>query len=98
MQSDSATNIKNKFSAYLDRVKRGEVILILEYGRPVAQLCKPDLCMRPELALLNLERDGLVAPPSRSDLDAEQFLSARVKPKKKPSLVSALLNEREGGY
>ncbi len=93
MKSDSATNVKNNFSAYLDRVKRGESVLILEYGRPIAQLCKPALTQ--DSTLMALEREGFVSRPRKSTLKAREFLTSRVKLDKGVSLLSALLADRE---
>lgn len=95
MKSDSATNVKNNFSMYLDRVKRGEIILILEYGRPVAQLSKPITAKGSDLELVHLEREGLVSLPQSAALQPEEFLKGRVKLRKKSSLLEALLHDRE---
>lgn len=95
MKSDSATNIKNNFSAYLDRVKRGEVILVLEYGRPVAQIMKPIIPDESELNLTHLEREGLVSVPVSPKLEPRTFLAKRKKLGKQVSLLSALLEERQ---
>lgn len=95
MKSDSATNIKNNFSSYLDRVKRGEVVLVLEYGRPIAQISKPASLPASELSLASLEREGLVSRPEKEPLDPIKFLSNRLKLPKKASLLAALLKDRE---
>jgi PHD/YefM family antitoxin component YafN of YafNO toxin-antitoxin module len=95
MKSDSSTNVKNNFSLYLDRVKRGEAVLILEHGKPVAELRKPSLLDSSELALAGLEREGLVSRPVSDSLDVAKFLSERVKLKSKASLSSALLAEKD---
>ena len=68
VKSDRATNIKNNFSAYLDCVKRGESVRVLEYGRPVAQFCKPCLGVPGELSLAALEREGLISLPQQEGL------------------------------
>ncbi|RIL10111.1 MAG: hypothetical protein DCC75_05055 [Proteobacteria bacterium] len=95
MKSDSATNIKNNFSAYLDRVKRGEVILVLEYGRPVAQIMKAEIPAESDLNLAHLEREGLISIPLEPQLDAAKFLSKRKRIRSGVSLLAALCRERE---
>ena len=95
MTSDSATNIKNQFSAYLDRVKRGETVLILEYGRPIAQLTRPLVADASDEALSHLEREGLVAPPRETKLDVQEFLKNRPKLGKSLSVLHVLQKERE---
>lgn len=94
MKSDSATNIKNNFGAYLDRVKRGETILVLEYGRPVAQISKPITAKGSDLELVHLEREGLVSLPQSTPPNPQEFAAGRVKLREKSSLLEALLADR----
>ena len=96
MKSDSATNIKNNFGAYLDRVKRGEVVIILEYGRPVAQMCRPILDgANHELGLKQLEREGIVSLPNAKLTDPSIFLADRPKLKNPTALLDALRKDRD---
>lgn len=95
MKSDSATNIKNNFSAVLDRVKRGEVVLVLEYGRPIAQISKPILLDEGEQGLAALEREGLVDVPKKPPLDPGTFLANRVRLNSGVLLTQAVQADRE---
>lgn len=95
MKSDSATNIKNNFGAYLDRVKRGEIVVVLEYGRPVAQLTKPLASTAAEFGLAALEREGLASLPQKQPLEPAAFLADRIPLKREVSLLATLLSERE---
>jgi len=96
MKSDSSTNIKNNFSSYINLVKKGEQVLILEYGKPIAQISKPDLnSADEELTLLTLERDGLVSMPKAKKINPNLFLSKKIKLTPNHSLLTALLEERE---
>lgn len=95
MKSDSATNIKNSFSAYLERVKRGEVVLVLEYGRPVAQISRPVLPQNSDFGLAHLEREGLVSMPKSPELDVKGLLSSRKRLPQCTSLLKALQADRE---
>jgi antitoxin (DNA-binding transcriptional repressor) of toxin-antitoxin stability system len=98
MKSDSSTNVKNNFSAYLDQVKNGQVVLILEYGKPIAQLSKPLLPENSELGIAALERQGFISIPLSPPVDAKKFLKQRIVLKNKVSLLKALIDERESGY
>lgn len=98
MKSDSSTNIKNNFGAYLDQVKQGQTILILEYGKPVAQISKPEGLSSSELGLSNLERQGLISIPSKSGIGSREFLETRPSLKSNASLSAVLQEEREGSY
>lgn len=93
MKADSITNIKNNFSAFLDRVKKGEQILVLEHGRPIAQITRPTASVEGGLALL--EREGLISLPQEPSVDVEKVLSDRVSLKNKTSLLNAILADRE---
>ena len=98
MKSDSATNVKNKFSAYLDMVKAGETVLILEYGRPVAQISKPSTFSALEPNFAKLEREGLISIPSKGNLNPKKFLAKRIKLAGKNSLSDTLLKDREESF
>lgn len=98
MKSDSSTNIKNNFSAYLDQVKQGQTILILEYGKPIAQISKPMNLDKNDLGLSTLERQGLISIPSKTSLNAKNFLNKRPTLHKSASLADALSEERESNY
>jgi prevent-host-death family protein len=96
MQRTSITEAKNNLSVLIDRVRRGETVLICDRNRPVAQLQPVGLgdasgAEAPWLA--SLVRDGVVAP-------AEKPLSLRslpkpVKPARPVSIVDALRADRE---
>jgi prevent-host-death family protein len=55
--------LKNHLSAYLDRVRAGEDILVTERGRPIARLTSIDDAAA---RLAELVRQGVVRPPQRS--------------------------------
>lgn len=95
MKADSASNIKNNFSAYLDRVKRGEIILVLEYGRPIAQIMKPVLPDESDLKVAHLEREGLITVPLKPKLKAQSFVAKRKRLARDISVLEALMKERE---
>ena len=72
MKTASISEAKNRLSAYLDMVRRGESILITDRGRPVARLAPLEPGTREhadgqlaELARLGIIRLPLKPPPKR---------------------------------
>ena len=97
MENATITEVKNRFSSFLDKVKQGESILITERGRPVARLesalaaCPDDI----EGRLGRLERVGLVRR-AKIKSDAESIVAAELtKLKPESSLLQAVLAERK---
>ncbi len=98
MKTVTLTEAKAGLSGLLRRVARGEVILILSRGQPVARLSPP---LDVELGtsqdrMARLEKDGIVRrgtrPPS---LDFLRLPAPRLTPRQ--GLLAALLDEREEG-
>jgi prevent-host-death family protein len=96
MQRMSITEAKHNLSALIDRVRRGESVLICDRNRPVARL-QPvgpaDASGSDAPWLAGLIRDGLLTP-------ATKRLSVRglpnpVKPAKATSIVAALQADRD---
>jgi prevent-host-death family protein len=96
LRRTSITDAKNNLSALIDRVRRGETVLICDRNRPVAQLqpVGPGVGSGPEAPwLAGLVRDGVVTP-------VEKPLSVRslpkaVKPLRPLSIVDTLHADRE---
>lgn len=92
MERATVTDAKNRLSAYLDRVKAGETIVIVDRGRPVARLVPTASAAEdPQGRLARLERAG-IATPGREPLDAT--LLKQRPPKARASALGALLEER----
>ena len=96
MNTATITEAKNRLSALIDRVRRGESILILDRGVPVARLEPVASFPDPTGRLRRLERAGVIrvgdaAPPLE--------LLRRPAPTMSPgaSSVEALLQERRSG-
>lgn len=98
MEKATITEMKNRFSAFLDKVKHGNSVLITERGRPVARLesilatASNDI----EGRLMRLERNGLVRrakckPVLHIILNVKQLPAL----KENSSLLEAVLAERE---
>lgn len=91
MERATISQIKNRLSAYLRKVRAGESILILDRDQPIARLERVESEDHPEDRLRRLERLGLLRR-SRRPLSAEALRSPGPKPKR--SVVRALLEER----
>lgn len=94
MEKATISQLKNRLSAYLKKVRAGQSILILDRDQPVARLERVDSEGRPEDRLARLERAGLLRRSTRSiPLKALHAPAARSK----RSVVKALLEERQEG-
>jgi prevent-host-death family protein len=95
MQRTSITEAKNNLSGLIDRVRRGETVLICDRNRPVARLqpVGPGAASADDDWLPGLIRDGLLAP-ARKPLSLRS-LPKPVKPAKPASIVAALRADRE---
>ena len=96
MKPISISFAKNHLSALLDRVRRGETVVILDRNRPVARLApfeRPTGSGEDASWLAGLARDGLLAP-STEPLRATD-LPAPVAPLQEVSIVDALLADRD---
>jgi prevent-host-death family protein len=96
MKIATITEVKNGLSAWLDRVRAGETILIVDRGRPVARL-EPAILAgdEPEGRLSRLQRAGLV----RVAPEAGPVMRVLTPPRTRSgaSVVEALLEERGEG-
>ena len=95
MKTANIATAKNQLSRLLQRVKRGETVLITERDKPVAQLgpvrTTGDLVTR-------LVADGVLRAPEGAPLDMKAFLKMpRPRLSAKDSLSSSILEEREAG-
>ena len=72
MEKATISEIKNRLSAYLRKVRAGETVLILDRNHPVARLEQVDRQSQPESRTALLERDGLLETfySTHSDGDA----------------------------
>jgi prevent-host-death family protein len=95
VKTATITETKNNLSALLDRGRRGETILILDRGRPVARLesvLEPGSGGTPG-RLARLERAGLLER-SRRGLPRKLMLVPPPRPASGTSALAALLEER----
>jgi antitoxin (DNA-binding transcriptional repressor) of toxin-antitoxin stability system len=93
MKKASVSDLKNQISRYLDYVRHGETVLVLDRRVPVAEL-KPVTGKSSSGKLLALERKGIIRLGSGEI--SKEFFKERLggKPAK---ILDALLEERKRG-
>ena len=93
MKKASVSDLKNQISRYLDYVKHGETVLVLDRNVPVAEL-KPITRTSSSGKLIALERKGVVRLGSGEI--PEKFFKEKLSGKR-ARILDALLQEREKG-
>jgi prevent-host-death family protein len=89
------TEAKNRLSAYLDRVRAGESVLIVDRGVPIARI---DPVRTDDARIARLERAGILRPPRSKEKVALEFLAQPGEARgDRPSLLDAVLEERSEG-
>ena len=96
MKRASISEAKNQLSALLDRVRKGQTVVIEDRGVPVARLEGLAGGSAPEGRLERLERDGLVTRPSAA-LPDTFFKSPLPRPVKGRAASAVLIEERREG-
>lgn len=95
MITSTVTEAKARLSALLRRVRRGETVLILHRGRPVARIepARPQ-DEREDSRLARLERAGVLRAPSRPTDWAFLMKPTKTRLSASDSLLRALLQDR----
>lgn len=96
MKSASITEAKNGLSALLERVRRGERVIIEDRGVPVARLEPVHEANDDDGRMARLERAGLARRPAGA-LRASILKSAPPRPARAARLSRAVLAERAEG-
>lgn len=94
MEKATISELKNRLSAYLKKVRAGHTVLILDRDQPIARLERVVAAEGGADRLTRLERSGLVRRGARP-LSVKTLRAAAPKPK--ASVVEALIEEREEG-
>jgi prevent-host-death family protein len=92
----SISEAKNQLSALLDRVRRGQSIVIEDRGVPVARLEGLGAGSAPEGRLARLERDGVIRR-AVSPLPPAFFKTPPPRPAQGRSASAMLIEERHEG-
>jgi antitoxin (DNA-binding transcriptional repressor) of toxin-antitoxin stability system len=95
MERATISELKNRLSAYLDKVRAGGTVLIFDRDQPIARIERVDAGVRPDDRIARLERAGLLRRASQPPLTLQSL--PRPAPKAKRSVVAALIEERREG-
>lgn len=95
MKNARISELRDKLSEYLARVRQGETVIVYDRDTPIARLepITPAPVNWPQW-LREAERRGIITPPRIRD---GARLPDPVKPKKPVGLLEALLEERRTG-
>jgi len=98
MKTVSISEAKNRLSALIDRVRKGESVVITDRGRPVAQLAPLDTATSTGVDgwLADLERKGIIRRPRRKGIP-QCLLRPPIRLPAGVSVLEALLEERREG-
>lgn len=99
MKRAKIAELKNNLSRYLDQVRHGETVLVIDRDQPIAQItplhAKSSHQGADEERLTRLERRGLIR---RGTGGLPEWLGKRKPPRLRTSLLRDLLSERESGW
>lgn len=95
MKNARISELRNNLSRYLDRVRKGESVIVYDRNTPIARIdpITPADDDFPDWVRRGLQR-GILAPPKTNDRSP---LPPPVKADPKFSLLEALLEERRSG-
>lgn len=94
MEKATISELKNRLSAYLKKVRAGRVILVVDRDEPIARLERIPPGAASDDRVGRLERAGLVRRGA-GKLDLAEL--RRAAPKARRSVVDALLEDRREG-
>lgn len=93
MDKATISELKNRLSAYLDRVRAGHSVLIFDRDRPIARLERVEASTAGD-RLAHLERAGLIR---RANAKLDLKALRRAAPRARQSVREALIEERREG-
>jgi prevent-host-death family protein len=93
MKKASISELKNQLSAYLQRVRAGQTVVIYDRNRPIARIDRV-ADEDDDDRIAQLHRSGIVTPPSEP---LPLGLLRTPLPSTGQSVLEALLEEREDG-
>jgi len=99
MKKAGIADLKNNLSRYIDQVREGQSILVLDRNLPVAQIVPLQSAARRSLSdddrLARLERKGLIR---RGAGGSQKWLGKHRPVKIKGSILRDLLDQRRSGW
>lgn len=96
MKQVTISQLKNRLSAYLDPVRGGETIIVLDRDQPIARLEPLPAGEFSDARLAALERAGVIKRPERR-LSPDELRSLLFPGKPLQGVLEALLEERREG-
>jgi antitoxin (DNA-binding transcriptional repressor) of toxin-antitoxin stability system len=96
MNSASISELKSHLSAYLDRVREGEQVVVTDRGRPIAVLSAPTGSLQQAGRTADLIRSGGMRPPLEPLPTSLASIPKRVVDPAGRSLATLLAERREG--
>jgi prevent-host-death family protein len=95
MKHASISEAKSRLSAYIDRVRRGETVIITDRGKPVARLAplEPGSKVHEDARLAELARLGIVRLPLKPP---PRRLPRPVRLKREVDVVRLTSEDRDG--
>jgi antitoxin (DNA-binding transcriptional repressor) of toxin-antitoxin stability system len=94
VEKATISQLKNRLSRYLKKVRAGEIILILDRDQPIARIERVEASGRADERIRRLEKQGVLRRPTRAlRLDS---LPPMPSPASR-SVVEALLEDRREG-
>ena len=97
MKKVDIAELKKNLTRYLERVKRGESILVFDRNQPIARMIplqKVSRVATSDAALARLQRKGFIR---RGNGDSPRWLAKRRLVKVEGSVLQDLLDERRSG-
>jgi antitoxin (DNA-binding transcriptional repressor) of toxin-antitoxin stability system len=94
VEKATISQLKNRLSAYLKKVRAGATVLIFDRDQPIARLERIETSGRVDDRIRRLEKAGLVRRPARA-LRIESLKPIPEPPSR--SVVEALLEDRREG-
>ena len=96
MERVSISQLKDQLSAYLEKVRAGQTVIVTDRNKPVAQLTPMPEQESDDDHIARLIALGIVRPPKGPPLDIQEILRRRpVVPG--AGVLEALLEERREG-
>jgi prevent-host-death family protein len=93
MKKVSISELRKQFSRYLQQVRAGETVLILDRNQPIARIERV-ADEHPDERLARLSRSGMLTPPKQP---VPLGLLRGPAPAGRASVVTALVDERKEG-
>lgn len=94
MERTNISNLKNRLSAILKKVRAGETVLVLDRNRPIARIEPVGGAGASDERLSRLEAAGLIRRPTRP---LPRKMLAEELPRSRRSVLTALLEDRAEG-